>query len=142
VGTSKDKNLHLNVLADSAGCASLGEYLEHKAFAQEHPKSIHQFIDLSNNDEYAPLAINGINCCSPATSIKAVVIYHLPFLAKGLPAMLSLCLADGLPVSTLVGLPFLDAAHLVIDLKNKFICCKTVVTTSFIIPLYVVYPIH
>jgi hypothetical protein len=50
--TSKAKNLHLNVLADSAGGASLGEYFEHKAFAQEHPESVHQFIDLVNNDEY------------------------------------------------------------------------------------------
>jgi hypothetical protein len=77
VGTSKAKNLHLDVLADSGG-ASLGEYFEHKAFAQEHPESVHQFIDLVNNDEYAPLAINGLNSSSPATPIKAVVIYCLP----------------------------------------------------------------
>jgi hypothetical protein len=38
--------------------------------------------------------------------------------------MLSLGLADGLPVSTLVGLPFLDATQLVIDLANKFICAN------------------
>jgi hypothetical protein len=107
VGTSKDKNLHLNILANSAGGASLGEYLEHKAFAQEHPNSVHQFIDLSNNDEYAPLAINGINSSSPAMPIKAVIIYHLPFLANGLLALLSLGLVDGLPASTLVSLPFL-----------------------------------
>jgi hypothetical protein len=124
VDTSKDKNLHLNVLVDSAGGASLGEYLEHKTFAQEHPDSVHQFIDLSNNDEYALLAINGINSSSPATPIKAVIIYQLPFLANGLPAMLSLGLADGLPASTLVSLPFLDATQSVIDLANKFICCN------------------
>jgi hypothetical protein len=38
--------------------------------------------------------------------------------------MLSLGLADGLPASTLVGLPFLDATQSVIDLANKFICCN------------------
>jgi hypothetical protein len=38
--------------------------------------------------------------------------------------MLSLGLADGLPASTLVGLPFLDATQSVIDLANKFIRCN------------------
>jgi hypothetical protein len=78
-----------------------------------------------NSDEYAPLAINSINSSSPATPIKAVVIYHLPYQTNGLPVMLSLGLADGLPASTLVGLPFLDVTQSVIDLTNKFICCNT-----------------
>jgi hypothetical protein len=68
--------------------------------------------------------INGINSSSPATPIKAVVIYCLPYQANGLPAMLSLDLADGLPASTLVGLPFLNATQSVIDLANKFIRCN------------------
>jgi hypothetical protein len=37
---------------------------------------------------------------------------------------LDLGLANGLPASTLVGLPFLDATQSIIDLANKFICCN------------------
>jgi hypothetical protein len=55
------------------------------------------------------------------------VIYILPYELNGFPAMFSLGLADDINVSTLVGLPFLEATHSIIDLTNCNHCihCKT-----------------
>jgi hypothetical protein len=69
--------------------------------------------------------VKGTSSISSGALIKAIVIYILPYESNGLPAMFSLGLADGINVSTLVGLPFLEATYSIIDLDNHCIHCKT-----------------
>jgi hypothetical protein len=102
----------------------MGKYTEHKAYALSHPEVVYHFIELGK-DDHTSFAVKGISSISSGVLIKAIVIYILPYELNGFPAMFSLGLANDINVSTVVGLPFLEATHSIIDLTNHCIHCKT-----------------
>jgi hypothetical protein len=78
--------------------------------------------------EYAPIVLSGIvlsNAALITTKLEVGFLFHLPYQTKkGNSALLMIATGPNVLVNTIIGLPFMKATGMILDLVDEVVDCK------------------
>jgi len=110
----------MKALYDSGAGVNMGRRKYHEAVKSMFPPLIASFIDFAKS-EYDALAIGGIDGQVWGPDITACITYRLPHTVQGMPATITIGLADECITNTLVGIPFMTRARLIYDAAEQVV---------------------
>jgi hypothetical protein len=81
-----------------------------------------------NPDDYTPIVLSGVvqsNQESVMTELKVGFLFHLPYRTReGDTSSLMVATGPNVSINTILGLPFMEATGMILDLVDKVVDCK------------------
>jgi hypothetical protein len=108
-------------------CADLatGNFHFFTSVAKRFP---HCVVRMYTPDDYAPIVLSGVvqsNQESVTTELEVGFLFHLPYRTReGDTSSLMVATGPNVSVNTILGLPFMEATGMILDLVNKVMDCK------------------
>ncbi len=97
-------------------------------FAAVAKRFPHCVAKIFTPDDYMPIFLSGIvqsNAESVTTELKVGFLFHLPYkTTDGDSASLMIATGPNISVNTIIGLPFMKASNMILDLADKVLECK------------------
>jgi hypothetical protein len=110
---------------DSCATLTTENFCFFAAVAKRFP---HCVAKIFTPDNYAPIVLSGIvqsNAESVMTKLEVGFLFHLPYkTTDGDSASLMVATGPNVSVNTIIGLPFMKASGMILDLVNKDVECK------------------
>ena len=129
LGTSEsDFQPSIAVIVDSGSCLCTGNSDYIMAIAKAYPQLV-KSITLAG-DRYSPIILSGVvsddeDKHNYSTSLPCVVEFHMPYItAAGSPTSLKIACGKQVGVNALIGMSFMTAAKLVVDLNDNVVESK------------------
>jgi hypothetical protein len=110
---------------DSCVALTTGNFHFFASVAKRYP---HCVSKIYTPKDYAPIVLSGIvssNAASVTTELEASFLLHLPYRTReGDTTSLMVATGPNVSVNTIIGLPFMKATGMIIDLVNEVVECK------------------
>jgi hypothetical protein len=110
---------------DSCAALTMGNF---HFFAAAAKRFLHCVAKIFTPNDYAPIVLSGIvksNAESVTTKLEVGFLFHLPYkTTDGNSASLMVATGPNFFVSTIIGLPFMKASGMILDLVNEVMECK------------------
>jgi hypothetical protein len=110
---------------DSCAALTTGNFHFFPLVAKRYP---HCVSKIYTPKEYAPIVLSGIvssNAASVTTELKVGFLFHLPYRTReGDTTLLMVEKGPNVLVNTIIGLPFMKAMGMIMDLVDKVVECK------------------
>jgi hypothetical protein len=88
-------------------------------------------------DDYAPIVLSGVvqlNKESVTTELEVGFLFHLPYRTQeGDTSSLMVATGPNVSVNTILGLPFMEATGMILDLVDKVVDCKYLDCPPFLV---------
>ena len=129
---NKAGNPMLRCVVDTAAALTTGNFHFVSAIAKKYP---HCLAKLFVPDDYTPIILSGIvqrGGESVTTELTVGFQFHLPYFTRtGQPTSLLIATGPHVTVNTIVGLPFIQATGMVIDLSDHVADLRALDTVPF-----------
>ena len=111
IPVGKGKSHTIEGLLDTGGCSTLGHYPYFAKVASMHPDIVAATYELRER-HMEPIRIGGIG---GRIEITHVMEMWMPYIMKGHATKISIGLSEDLPITCIIGLPFIIATKVVLD---------------------------
>jgi hypothetical protein len=106
-------------MVDTGAGLSLGRLDYHKSINESRPHLVSSFVYLKDSPDMDEFDIGGVDEFGNATKVTAIITYKTGFRIAGQAVTLSFGLSASASTNTILGLPFLRAAHAAIIMTGN-----------------------
>jgi hypothetical protein len=119
---------------DSCAALTTGNFHFFASVAKRYP---HCVSKIYTPEDYAPIVLSGIvssDAASITTELEVGFLFHLPYrMTEGNTASLMVATGPNVSVNTIIGLPFMKALGMILDLVDEVVECKYLDCPPFLV---------
>ena len=132
VGNGKSV-MWLLIMVDTGAGLNLGRKKYHRAIYEKYPELVEVYEDVGNQEPQRSehLRLRGIDPTQAGPEIDALIVYKTPFVTKGEPVLLTIGLAENTATNTLLGIPTIKIAQMVMMFNDQDIIYSPVLSHQF-----------